>query len=98
MDELVGKKAIITGGASGIGRAAALLFAGAGAAVVIAESMISAARLSLKKYMLVAGKEFTCTVMLLKPKIVKEQSKKQSIRSAEWIYYSTTPASSAGHP
>jgi len=37
MDELVGKKAIITGGASGIGRAAALLFAGAGAAVVIAD-------------------------------------------------------------
>ncbi|MGB6423111.1 MAG: glucose 1-dehydrogenase [Anaerolineales bacterium] len=37
MDKLVGKKAIITGGASGIGRAAALLFAGAGAAVVIAD-------------------------------------------------------------
>ena len=37
MDELVEKKAIITGGASGIGRAAALLFAGAGAAVVIAD-------------------------------------------------------------
>jgi len=37
MDELVGKKAIITGGASGIGRAAALLFASAGAAVVIAD-------------------------------------------------------------
>ena len=37
MDKLVEKKAIITGGASGIGRAAALLFAGAGAAVVIAD-------------------------------------------------------------
>ena len=37
MDELVGKKAIITGGASGIGRAAALLFVSAGAAVVIAD-------------------------------------------------------------
>ena len=37
MDKLMGKKAIITGGASGIGRAAALLFAGAGAAVVIAD-------------------------------------------------------------
>jgi len=37
MDELVGKKAIITGGASGIGRAAALLFARAGAAVMIAD-------------------------------------------------------------
>ncbi len=37
MDKLVGKKAIITGGASGIGRAAALLFASAGAAVVIAD-------------------------------------------------------------
>jgi len=37
MDELVGKKAIITGGASGIGRAAALLFASAGAAVMIAD-------------------------------------------------------------
>jgi NAD(P)-dependent dehydrogenase (short-subunit alcohol dehydrogenase family) len=37
MDKLVGKKAIITGGASGIGRAAALLFAGAGAAVVIGD-------------------------------------------------------------
>ncbi len=37
MDELVGKKAIITGGASGIGRAAALLFADAGAAVVVAD-------------------------------------------------------------
>ncbi|MFC2053056.1 SDR family NAD(P)-dependent oxidoreductase [Chloroflexota bacterium] len=37
MDELVGRKAIITGGASGIGRAAALLFATAGAAVVIAD-------------------------------------------------------------
>jgi NAD(P)-dependent dehydrogenase (short-subunit alcohol dehydrogenase family) len=37
MDDLVGKKAIITGGASGIGRAAALLFASAGAAVVIAD-------------------------------------------------------------
>ncbi len=37
MDELVGKKAIITGGASGIGCAAALLFARAGAAVMIAD-------------------------------------------------------------
>ena len=37
MDELVGKKAIITGGASGIGHAAALLFARAGAAVMIAD-------------------------------------------------------------
>jgi len=37
MYKLVGKKAIITGGASGIGRAAALLFAGVGAAVVIAD-------------------------------------------------------------
>ena len=37
MDKLVEKKAIITGGTSGIGRAAALLFAGAVAAVVIAD-------------------------------------------------------------
>jgi NAD(P)-dependent dehydrogenase (short-subunit alcohol dehydrogenase family) len=37
MDKLMSKKAIITGGASGIGRAAALLFARAGAAVMIAD-------------------------------------------------------------
>jgi len=37
MHELNGKVAIITGGASGMGRAASLLFAQAGANVVVAD-------------------------------------------------------------
>jgi NAD(P)-dependent dehydrogenase (short-subunit alcohol dehydrogenase family) len=44
MYDLTGKVAIITGGASGLGRAASLLFAQAGANVVVADSTTRAVK------------------------------------------------------
>ncbi|HEX7936846.1 MAG TPA: SDR family NAD(P)-dependent oxidoreductase, partial [Paraburkholderia sp.] len=43
MSDLQGKVAIVTGGAAGIGRATARLFAQAGARVVVADSAEAAA-------------------------------------------------------
>jgi NAD(P)-dependent dehydrogenase (short-subunit alcohol dehydrogenase family) len=62
LDELAGKVALVTGGGSGIGRAAAIRFGKAGAIVVVADRNAAAAELTVLEIIQAKGEAFALEV------------------------------------
>ena len=95
MNTLTNKVALITGAASGIGRATAILFAQEGAAVVLADINVEQGQSAVAEIEAAGGKAIFSSVMLPGPTTAARRSKGPSQPLAGCTSCSTMPGSSA---
>jgi NAD(P)-dependent dehydrogenase (short-subunit alcohol dehydrogenase family) len=87
-----GKIVVITGGASGIGQAAALAFAREGAGVVIGDTDIAGAENTVATIRNMGGEADCLRVDVAKSADVQPWSRRLSVNMVAWILPSTMPA------